>query len=285
MKTRSEPRARQTRLVFAASVVGTLLRVSSAEADPAKPAAGEETASLEARSLFEEGSRLYDLGDYEQAIQRFQRSYTLSGAVPLLLNIAQAHRLRGDCVQAVSFYRRYLDKRPDAPRRAEVEARLAEMQACVDAGPRPAPGTRAVQGPTSPPAPAAPAASAAAPRAKDGSSTYAIVGWSGVAVATAGAGLAATTLVMTLSHASSLADACRSDGGCPASERDRIASYELTRTLAIVGGVITGVGVGVAIFGFAHGHDTTTAAPLRQRGATAAELWLGPTQLGLRCAF
>jgi hypothetical protein len=77
----------------------------------------------------------------------------------LLYDIGQAHRLGGDCAQALRYYADYLRREPDGPNRAGVEAKIAAMEACVHARdhlparageiePRP------VEPPAPPPAPA-----------------------------------------------------------------------------------------------------------------------------------
>ncbi|MDV7390329.1 hypothetical protein RZS08_03195, partial [Arthrospira platensis SPKY1] len=45
----------------------------------------------EAKQAFEAGSREYKLGNYEQAVALFERSYELSERPALLFNIAQAY--------------------------------------------------------------------------------------------------------------------------------------------------------------------------------------------------
>lgn len=58
-----------------------------------EPAAsdGEDPALVEAKQAFEAGSREYKLGNYEQAVALFERSYELSERPALLFNIAQAY--------------------------------------------------------------------------------------------------------------------------------------------------------------------------------------------------
>lgn len=51
----------------------------------------EDPALVEAKQAFEAGSREYKLGNYEQAVALFERSYELSERPALLFNIAQAY--------------------------------------------------------------------------------------------------------------------------------------------------------------------------------------------------
>jgi tetratricopeptide (TPR) repeat protein len=86
----------------------------------------------DARSLYEEGARLYNLGQYDRAVQSFEQAYAISGAKPLLFNIAQAHRLAGPahCEAALRAYETYLREDSQTSNRTEVEQRIVEMHAC-----------------------------------------------------------------------------------------------------------------------------------------------------------
>ena len=130
-------------------------------------------ARSEARTQYEAGARLYARGQYLDAVQAFERAYALSGAKPLLFNIAQAYRLVGHqhCQQALDAYQRYLAADPLASNHAEVEERITAMQACVEAQRReraPLPQNSAAE--TKPP-PRAQAVSAATPARVDQPST------------------------------------------------------------------------------------------------------------------
>lgn len=98
------------------------------------PAAGQSNDAARARDLYEEGARLYNLGQYENALRAFEQAYAVSGAKPLLFNIAQAHRLAGPahCDRALFTYETYLREDPQASNRVEVEQRIGEMRACTE---------------------------------------------------------------------------------------------------------------------------------------------------------
>jgi len=84
-----------------------------------------------ARALYERGIRHYNLFEYDQAIEAFKEGYKLSGIPAFLFNIAQSYRLKGDCVQALLFYRNYLRSHPDAENRKIAEEKMAAMEECV----------------------------------------------------------------------------------------------------------------------------------------------------------
>src|SRR5262245_31930482 len=64
----------------------------------------------QARALYAEGVKQYNLQNYDQAIAAFKQSYLLSENPPLLYNIAQAYRQKGPpgCASALGFYQGYL---------------------------------------------------------------------------------------------------------------------------------------------------------------------------------
>jgi tetratricopeptide (TPR) repeat protein len=97
-------------------------------------ALAQSSDATHARELYEEGARLYNLGQYENALRAFEQAYAASGAKPLLFNIAQAHRLAGPshCEKALSAYETYLREDPQTSNRVEVEQRIVEMRACSD---------------------------------------------------------------------------------------------------------------------------------------------------------
>jgi tetratricopeptide (TPR) repeat protein len=89
-------------------------------------AAQEEPSQLDeaARLTFEQAREDFVAGRYEQALARFRQAYQLSPRPGLLYNIAQTlDRLRRD-EETVQALREYVQAVPDAPNRAEVEARI-----------------------------------------------------------------------------------------------------------------------------------------------------------------
>jgi hypothetical protein len=94
----------------------------------------------------------YQLGEFPQAIDEFKIAYAASRAPGLLFNMAQASRLSKQYDQALFFYRSYLRARPDAPNRADVEARIIEVDALARQHPlEPPPQPTSVPPPPSPP--------------------------------------------------------------------------------------------------------------------------------------
>jgi tetratricopeptide (TPR) repeat protein len=79
-------------------------------------------------ALYREGVLHYQLGEYDRAIDRFTRAYKLTGAPPLLYDLAQAYRLKRNPQRALPLYRAYLRMQPRAANRPEVEQRIAELR-------------------------------------------------------------------------------------------------------------------------------------------------------------
>ena len=92
----------------------------------------DEQKRAQAKTLYEQGLSAYNLGNFDAAISSFSSAYAISQAPGLLFNIAQSHRLKKDYEKATYFYTTYLRLKPDAPNRADVEARLEEMQKLID---------------------------------------------------------------------------------------------------------------------------------------------------------
>jgi tetratricopeptide (TPR) repeat protein len=105
-------------LVLATSVASAQPAPSPAP-PPGSPPADDQVAR--ARQLYLEGKSHYDVGDYPKAIEIWKRAYVLSNAPMLLFNIAQAHRLSGDCATALKVYANYERESPNPTNKDELE--------------------------------------------------------------------------------------------------------------------------------------------------------------------
>src|SRR5690349_15258428 len=104
------------------------LLVGSVSAAPAKTKKQQKEQKEEAQRLYGEGTKAYNLGDFAKAIENYKAAYNVLPEPVFLYNIAQAYRLANDLPQAVFFYKSFLRNMPDAPNRAEVEARVKEIE-------------------------------------------------------------------------------------------------------------------------------------------------------------
>jgi hypothetical protein len=158
---------RRTPLDEPSSVHATPSPRARAQAPRAEaPAAATPTGDAKrAKELFQEGTRFFDLGQFDKAIESWQAGYREKPDPGFLYNIAQAYRLSGDAAKAIFFYRGYLRNSPKAHNRPEVEQKIATLQKQLADGEHgrstPAAGPAKPEGPP-PGAPAAASAGTAA---------------------------------------------------------------------------------------------------------------------------
>lgn len=110
------------RLVSAATALLLLaspVRATWAQSD------GQKQKALE---HFQKASRYYDVARYDEAIEEYQKAYLNVEDPVFLYNIAQCYRLSNRPAEAVRFYRNYLRRAPNAPNRADVERRIADLE-------------------------------------------------------------------------------------------------------------------------------------------------------------
>lgn len=105
-----------------------------AQATPPPPPAGtpDDEKKAKAKAAYEKGLGHYNLGEFDLAIAAFKEAYAISNAPGLLFNVAQSYRLKKDYEQASYFYTTYLRLKPEAANRADVEARLEEMEKMIE---------------------------------------------------------------------------------------------------------------------------------------------------------
>jgi hypothetical protein len=151
---------------FLSPVLLAQIAIVAVVAFVAAPAQAQDAEK--ARQLFQQGSKYYDLGQFDKAIEAWQQGYDQKPDPGFLYNIAQAHRQKQDATKAIFFYKGYLRNSPKAHNRAEVEKKIAELQKQLDAGsPPPAntppPTNTTSNGNTPPPANTPPALDAPPP--------------------------------------------------------------------------------------------------------------------------
>ena len=134
-------------VILAAGTAGGL---GSALAQQASSVTAEQKKEM--KEHYEKGQRAYDVGKYADAIDEYAKVYEIGGNPAMLFNIAQAYRLNNQPGEAVRFYKRFLQRAPNAPNRADVEQKIAELEK----------GEEKARTGTLPPTPAAPAAAPAA---------------------------------------------------------------------------------------------------------------------------
>ena len=81
------------------------------------PAVGSPEAEVEAKRLYGDATKSFQLGEFGPAIEGYKAAYKLVPKPFFIYNIAQAYRLMGDFKQALFFYRSFLNALPDAATR------------------------------------------------------------------------------------------------------------------------------------------------------------------------
>lgn len=256
---------RIAKLVFTASVL-----LASLVLGPAALAEGKGKQSAE--SHYNKGMTAYTLGHFTEAIEEFEKAYELRSEPIFLYNIAQSHRQNDNPQRAVFFYRRYLEADPNAKKRAEVEARIAELQSRIDAqkeretaatappqqtgAPQPAPQPMPVLAPSAPVE--VDIGQPAAGERGDGRGLR--IG--GLVSAGAGVGVGVTGIVLAL-HGHSLQDQAYSG------QWDQ-SKYDSGKTFRTVGWVAMGVGAAAVATGAVLYIVGNSAKTSTRSGATGA---------------
>ncbi len=111
-------------LTLFAFLLATVTAGRSASAQEDGP---DDTALSQAKQHFEVGKQAFQARDYAGAVREFRAAKALRDSPVLDYNIALAYEQLGKPKAAARAYRRYLQGKPDAPNRADVEARVAML--------------------------------------------------------------------------------------------------------------------------------------------------------------
>ena len=85
-----------------------------------------------ARTHFEAGRALYQLGNYNEALREFGAGYELAPRPQFLLNLGQCYRKLNDLDKAREYYQRYLHEAPPTdPERAQAQQILVEIERSI----------------------------------------------------------------------------------------------------------------------------------------------------------
>ena len=122
--SRNPMRPRNRRLDFMLLIAGAMLVAAAASSSRAE--------EVSAKEHYIKGTTAFELGAYDEAIAEYSAAYRIKDDPALLYNIAQSHRLANHPADAARFYRLFLMKVPNASNRAEVEAKIAELQKLVE---------------------------------------------------------------------------------------------------------------------------------------------------------
>lgn len=259
-----------------ALLAALLLAPAAALAQPYEDAAEPTPEDLEsARVDLEAGDAYFAAGHYQEAIEAYERGYAKSRKAGFLYNIAQAHRLAGECAAAVERYQAYLAADPDTVRRAQIEQHMSSLASCAEeerAAADPQEPTAAE--PAATPQPAAPETStivpAPRPDAHQDEAQGASGRWIGAGMATAGVALLGTSGYFAYRGQSAESDLrdrlapCTPEDPCsPEVYDDALASRgERANTIAWITGISGGLVLAGGITLYLLGDDDDRAASL-----------------------
>ena len=108
-----------------------LSMVSASAAFAVEPKPGVDRNQV--KEDFKQANTFYNLGRFLEAAKLYESVYERYPDNALLYNIAQSYRLGNDAERAVFFYKSFLRNEPKTPRRAEVNARIADLNAVLKA--------------------------------------------------------------------------------------------------------------------------------------------------------
>src|SRR5579863_6481584 len=86
----------------------------------------------EIHTHYQQATRAYDLGKYQESIDEYQKVYEIDGDPVMLYNIGQAYRLNDQPQESIHFYRRYLQRSPEARNRDDVERKIAALEKLIE---------------------------------------------------------------------------------------------------------------------------------------------------------
>ncbi len=117
------------RRFFGASVIFALILVSAPSVEAGSKAKKPTKAQIQrARKAYNKGQKAFDSGDYREAKDAFQKAYDTVPNPVVLLSIAESQIHLKELEEAIANLERYLEERPDASDRAEVEERIEEVK-------------------------------------------------------------------------------------------------------------------------------------------------------------
>ena len=131
----------RSRLLPALTVLVIMTAIANGQPAVTTPEATAHEAS---------GNKHYELAEYPAAIIDFKEAFRITDQPELLFNIAQAYRLAGDCRQALTFYKTFLRRSPQAPNADKVAVRIREMEECTAKLPPPVSESKPVVVPAPP---------------------------------------------------------------------------------------------------------------------------------------
>jgi len=248
---------------------------------------------------YQQATRSYDLGKYQEAVDEYQKVYEIDGDPVMLYNIAQAYRLNDQPQESIHFYRRYLQRSPEARNKEDVERKITAMEKLIEerrkaaalvAPPAPKADAKpvAIPEPVAPPPVTAPVVVAPLPPppASPPSATRQILGWSMVGVGVASIAVAIIEGIRAKNRGDELTQNMNVVTHPPFDSTQQAIQSEgkTANIVAIVCGIAgTAVGVGGAIVLITNGSSSPAndnGAPVATTNTVSFAPWVGPGLVG-----
>jgi tetratricopeptide (TPR) repeat protein len=267
--------------VFLPALALTLALVWASSANAAQLTQAQKD---EVKLHYQRATRAYDLQKYQEAIEEYQKAYEISGDPPMLYNIGQAYRLADQPTEAVRYYRRFLQRMPNARNREDVERKIADQEKLIEerrkaaaavAPPPPPPVTKSppiveIKPPPPEPAPPPPPPPPVVP-AEPPSHARTVVGWSLIAAGVIADGVAIYEGYRAKQKGDELTRASNNDQPFDPQVEEDGKNANIAAIALGIGG--TAVAIAGAIVLITSGSDEGGAAPA---ASTTARLRLTP---------
>ena len=114
------------RVVFALAVVAAAVTVAAP--GPAAADTEDERALARAKKLHRDGEKLFALGKFAGALEKYEQAFEAKPIPAFLFNIGQCHRNLGDFDAAIFSFEKYLKLAPDAKNREAVLEYIDELE-------------------------------------------------------------------------------------------------------------------------------------------------------------
>ena len=117
------------RVVVVGAAISALLLCASMVAGQGESEPDAPNSDEEAKALFQAGRVAFEAGRYEDALDRWNTAYGLSGQPRLRYNIGLAAERLGRIDEAIAAFESYIKWEPDGVRSDEVRAKLTTLKA------------------------------------------------------------------------------------------------------------------------------------------------------------
>jgi hypothetical protein len=248
---------------------------------------------------YQQATRAYDLGKYQEAVEQYQKVYEIDGDPVMLYNIAQAYRLNDQPQESIHFYRRYLQRSPEARNKEDVERKITAMEKLIEERRKaaaqvapPPPKTEVKPVAVPPPAPPPPVvalpvvvAPPPPPPPQEASTARLVVGWSMVGVGVASIAVAIVEGIKAKNRGDKLTQLSNDPSHLPwTTDLEQIQSEGKTANIVAIVCGIAGTGLSVAgaivlISNGSSGPPNDNGTPPATNNVSFAP-WLGPGLVG-----